>query len=206
MHPLHAALCALDESYSDQTPPVENFAASFYFPAESCSTIPGTSFDLRVEWEKDLKLLMVTTAIEGVMFKSFDGLKVLLNSLNAEIPPYLDEVHGGRLDVTAVAMAPNYLAPCFQFYLGGCEHVSSNVVQDRFSKLLFDRAALSLWLTRTVFAYASATGHEPTALERMRLLQLEHGKFQLALLEHEGGMFPRGFYTTLYHENSATRH
>ena len=173
---------------------------------KTLSGVPGANFDLSVEWEDTHKVLMTTAAIEGIEFKDFDGLDDFLVLLNSEICPYIDCIKGGKLGSTPIRDKPDLLAPSFQFYLSGCEKESHEIVQEGFSRLLFDKAAPALWITRTVFAYVSATGHEPNAPERMRLLQLEHGKFQLALREHEGGMLPRGFYTSLYGENTATRH
>lgn len=186
-------------------PDQQRFSAGFRYPGQNFSSQEGSIYQSVVEWEEKKRRLIVTTAIGGVLLSPWQGIERFLSALNVEILPFLDEGGEGCLRAHTSTQDSRLVVPVFEFRLP-CGRAPDEVIQRIFLEQLYNRAALALWLSRTVFRYIAAVGAEPTAEERLRLLQIEHGRFHLHLKEPDERLLPRGFYENLYGRNQFAQH
>lgn len=197
--PLQAAYAVTANITGDAADvPDEEFCFGFTYPCPSFSTHPEPAqMQTLVNWDKPRKALIISTMIEGAHFRLWDGAEPFFDLLNHELLPYLNEGVVGGLYPWQNAAIPDQYGAIFMFRIV-CKKPCPQVVQEIFNQTLYDRAALALWISRTVVNYIAATGHEPTVLERMRLLALEHASFHLHRKDRPETLLPRGFYENLY--------
>lgn len=178
--------------------PKTDFVFGFRYPGSAFSRLEGLTFETEVVWREDANQLLVSTAPEGITFKYWPRLERFLVQLNAELRPYVNSLGGGGLRAVTLVADEHTLVPMYEFRIV-YRKIKTPQLQEVFSRLLFERAALTLWLTRTVFGYVSAVGEEPDAFERMRLLCREYARFSMNLIKDtQESSVPRGFYEPLW--------
>jgi hypothetical protein len=193
-------LAAIYRAVMEEPPkemPVANFVFGFKYPTPIISSLGGQPLETWVEWENKRGCLVVSTACENIAFRTWDGFSRFLSILNREVLPYLSGITAGNLAATTAIHGPDLLAPAFRFTIACGKRRGEDIIPV-FQKMLFDRAAFALWLTRTAFARLALASEPPSPAECRALIAREYGRFYLGLTDQEDITYKPGLYENCY--------
>ena len=172
------------------------FDFSIDYPTAKFSSLSPMTFNAKVDWRKKNDTVIAALVIDGVTLPVIDGVEEFFEQLTEEVNPFIKpEPKAGKLAPLGALGNDSIVLPGFYFGLC-CSGEDMTPLQESFSKTLYGRAVLSLFMTRAIYTYIAATGELPPRVERDRLLLLRYGEYQVHLLKTgvDSVQLPAGMY------------
>lgn len=205
LSPLKIIYKALSEKIggAEPLPDGQNgFGISFTFPDTSHKEQPQLEGNMWLYWNKQTRQLIVSSSASSLApFAPWEGMKDFFLELTDNVQPFLEgEWPGGELTpFFAEEKNVQNLLPGYQTALLCPTDVDEENLRARFMAVR-GCAAQALLFVRPIFGIISFEGRVPSVHERMRLLSIEFGRYEIFHQPEKEwpAAFPRGWYETRY--------
>jgi len=173
------------------------------YPSKKLSSKEPLEFELHAQWEKEDKMLVLTTSAVEPTFLPWPSMREFFEQLNEEVEPFLDPA-------SHFESRHNWLNPIFvnenkgqQLNLG-CQTCLkyegwSEEELPNLYKMLIQRSTQAVYFTLPIL-YLAAKGKVLKAPDRLQILLHTFGSYQASLKEKgkDSVVFPKGFFCHRY--------